>query len=160
MKNETMEDLEKSLAPFEGKIDSNSIDQIIDLINKYNLPSYCVEIAFFLANRPTKKTRDGGGVHNLAKRLGISVVTLYKYMHSEGVIEIMKVMTKRIYAKYIPDVMHSVRNKALQGNIEAAKLFLNVNEMGVDDTPKFINNIQVSADDVNVFIEDLRNKVI
>ena len=69
-------------------------------------------------------------------------------------------MTKRIYAKYIPDVMHSVRNRALQGNMDAAKLFLNVNEMGVDDTPKFINNIQVSADDVNVFIEDLRNKVL
>lgn len=146
---------EKNINALEEVIDKKSVDMVVDLLDKYNLPSFCIDIAMYMAQR-----KRSGAIKDICKKHGIGDATFYRYRLHEGVIEIMKVLTKRIYARYIPAVMGVVKDRALQGNIDASKLFLGVNDMHQEEIPNNITNIQVNASDVDVFINDLKNKQI
>lgn len=163
-KDLTLEQFNKEIESTEQKIselsflDSKSVDKVEDLITKYNLPSYCIDIAFYLAQRNKHKRET---IRDMCNRVGISTASFQYYRYSEGVIELSKIFSKRLIARYIPDVLNVVKDKALQGNIEASKLFLNVNEMTDDDSPKVVNNFNlVKVEELNNFVEDLRNKQI
>jgi hypothetical protein len=105
--------LDASHSPFAG------LQEEIDQMTK-GMTANDVRMAIWLATPASKrKSREG-----LAEEMEIGVPTTYWYAVKESVSKLRHLLVKALFSGDLVDVVQAVKEKALQGDIPAASLFL------------------------------------
>jgi len=129
--------------------------ELVKIIKEYpDMTEWQMELAriamFPKAMRPSRF--EFMGKHN------ISEFQYYYWLRHPVVLRVKKILTKRYFHDDIPDILQAMRDEAISGNERAAKLFLEyVDEWKADEENKPPTQV-LNIEQVNVMLNEFRNK--
>lgn len=130
----------------------NAVDSLIESGIDPRACEYAEMMAHPSTSRPTVK--------EAAERLGVSAVTICNWRKDPRWKELKSTLVRSYFLDHVPDVVDTVRLRALSGDVPAARLYLEfVKELKEDGVNLNIINISLTKDDVQRKLKRLREKV-